>query len=155
MPFLDVTRESLEYYRIRINGLTPTTPRRWGHLESASLLRHLRRSLEISLGEVPGLKDSSVPLLRDLLYWVFFRMMTKWPGGIIKSGRLFTPPPRYSFEEERAALLKGLQRFVAALEQTPELKTVHPILGPLPLTAWSHVHGVHFHHHFRQFNLEE
>lgn len=153
MAILDLRRDSLAYYRVRINGLTPTTPRRWGKLEPARLLCHLRRSLEISLGEIENVADRSIPLVRDGLLWVFFHSWTHWPGGWINSGAILTPKPKQKFEEERAALHKKLEAFVDALEQSPERCTVHPLLGSLSLATWSHVHGVHFHHHFRQFHL--
>jgi hypothetical protein len=117
-------------------------------------LRHLLRTLEISLGEFDLPQKRLVPAPLVPIVWIlFFHLLTKWPEGKLKAPSSFVPPPDHAFEEEQKALLDALDRFVAAVKESPEKKQFTPLVGQLPLHKWSRLHGVHMNHHFRQFDL--
>ncbi len=87
------------------------------------MMRHLRRALEI------------------------------WPPSRARLPEYWLPPAEETFSTERDLLVRALDRFVESLEEQPDRKAVHTILGPVTLRSWSRAHGVHFRHHFRQFRL--
>lgn len=64
-----------------------------------------------------------------------------------------TPPAEHDFDEERRLLIEVMRRFVDKLEQAPNESHINPGFGPLTMTQWSKLHGLHSSHHFRQFQL--
>lgn len=138
-------------FESRIRKLAVDTPRRWGTLDARSMLAHLTRSFEISLGEVQA-PDQSIPVLRHLIAFMAFRLLPI-PRGRIKVPEIFTPRPELDFEAERRRCLNGLARFMGAAEREPELKTVNSLTGPTRLAYWRRIHGKHMEHHLQQFGV--
>ncbi len=147
-----LTSEHLAYFKNRISLLTPESKPRWGRLDAKTMMRHLRRALEISLGEVE-VSDRSIPILRKIIWLLFFHVFTVWPPSRTRLPAYWLPPADEVFAVERELLISALDRFVKRLEEMPECQAIHTILGPLTPGSWSRAHGVHFHHHFRQFRL--
>lgn len=134
----------------RLHAIESPAQRRWGELDPPALMAHLRRTLEISLGEVP-VKDISNPLTKTIVRWIFFDLPTPWPKGKIKAPRSFFEPPSGDLAAERERLLGAVDRFIGALEADPDRRELSPLLGPIPLRYWAKVHGRHFEHHLRQY----
>jgi len=145
-------RENLTIFKERVGRLEPDAVPRWGRMDAELMVRHLRRALEISLGEVE-VPDRSIPGLRTILRVLFFQVFTIWPPSISRVPDYWLPPPEGGLSVERDQLVRALERFVELLEEQPGSKSVHSILGQLTLRSWSQVHGVHFAHHFRQFRV--
>lgn len=152
MPIIDLRRDTQPHFAERLQALTPETERRWGSLTPIGLLAHLRRSIEVSLGEV-AVEDQSTLLSRTLVRWLAIHLMRSWPRGKIKVPEVFIPAPEEDFEKERAHLLDAIERFVEAQAADPARRTRHPVLGEFTLQGWGHVHGRHFRHHFEQFGV--
>lgn len=150
MPHLD--RENLPYLIERVGRIKTAEQRRWGSLDPGGILGHFRQTLALSLGEVREAKDISIPVVRDVLAFLAFRVFTRWPGGVIKAPSYFTPPPE-AVERERAAVIALMERFVDEADRAPKRKTLSPLLGPITLDYWRRVHGKHFAHHFRQYGV--
>jgi hypothetical protein len=136
----------------RIQAVAADQPPRWGKLDAPRMMRHLRFTFELSLGEVEA-EDMSNPLTRTVLKKLFFEWFTNWPKGRIKAPVYFTPPADGDLEAERTALYPVIERYLQALADTPERKTLSPLLGPVPLSYWAVIHGVHTHHHLKQFGV--
>jgi hypothetical protein len=148
----DLSRESLSAFTAPLEKLKADTPRKFGEMDPSRTLRHLRTALELSLGEGDA-KDESIPVLRFIIRVVFFQLITRWPGGKFKAPDYWTPPAEHEFDEEKRLLCEALERFVVACEAQPDRKTISPLLGPIRLDFWSHVHAIHSNHHYRQFGL--
>jgi hypothetical protein len=149
-----VTKYSIERHIRTIDRLHEDSERAFGTLDATGMLRHLRFVYEMSIGE-QEIEDDSKPIIRTLL-WIFaFNVFTEWPGGKIKGPPSLTPVPEHSFDEERVLLVEAMRRFVTKLETDPDEEHVNPGLGPISITKWSHLHGVHSHHHYKQFDLED
>jgi hypothetical protein len=140
MATYDLDRTTLAFFHERLSRLTAASPRQWGAMDVARMLRHLTFSFEMSLGEqvVP---DKTIPVVRELIFLLFFRWFTTWPA------------PEGPFDQERAAMVDRMWRFVDALEREPDKAAINPGLGAIPLAKWSRVHGVHLDHHLRQFGV--
>lgn len=152
MTIIPLDREHLEHHKARINALTPASRGLWGRMDVLHMLCHLRTSVALSVDD-RGVIDRSVPIVRRLGRWLVFDTFTTWPKGRFKSSAQMIPEPDGSFEEEQRRLLNAFDTFVAEAQQNPGRKTVSPILGPIPMEYWTHAHGVHLNHHYRQFGL--
>jgi hypothetical protein len=115
-------------------------------------MAHIRHTLQVSLGEIE-VQDASNIVMRTVGRILAFHIFTRWPGGKIKAPPEWTPEPAAEFEVERDQALATLDRFVEAATLDPTRRTISPLLGPITLDYWQHVHGVHLAHHFRQFGV--
>lgn len=147
-----LSRETAPQFLARIEKLRADTPRRFGTMDTNKMLRHMRNALETSVGET-DFPDISVPLVRRILYFLVCNIITTWPGGRLKAPDFWSPPPDHTFEEEKALFLVASNRFMDALASRPDQIARHPIFGPLTLQKWSRLHGIHLHHHLRQFGV--
>jgi len=154
MGIPDLNRKNGSYFEDKLSRIDPERKPKWGRLDPTSLMRHLRRAIEVSLGQVEA-EDKSIPGLRWLLRNLFFEWFTNWPKGKIKATPVFLPRAEKSFDEERNLLIEAIEEFVDELKRHPDRKTVNPFLGPISVEYWSHIHGIHFTHHFRQFGVVE
>ncbi len=148
-PFL--TRQTMPKFRERLEHIAPLSHRQWGELEPPAMLAHLRRTIEISLGEIEDIKDESTVFSRTVIWWFAFHLMTDWPKGKLKAPDYFFIDTEDTIEQERARLLETMDRFIEASESTPDRKTLSPLLGMKTLRAWRRIHGIHMDHHLRQF----
>lgn len=153
MAVRELTRENLAYFADALSSIHSLDQRHWGTLTPEGLMRHLRTSIEISLGEGPKTRSMGVPVVRTLLRYLFFHWFTKWPGGKIKAPASFTPEAEGSLDEEREALLRAIGRFFDAVDSHPDRPAPNMLLGPQPLRYYGRIHGVHFAHHFRQYGV--
>lgn len=153
MPVIELVPENAEYFRERINRLQPDSERQFGTMNVVEMMRHMRNATETALGEVenPGKPN---PIVGRLLFLFICYVMTEWPKGKIKAPDYWTPPPDRDFDEEKKALLEAFERFMAKMEAgETETVTEHPMLGKLNLKQWSRLNGIHFIHHFKQFDV--
>ncbi len=155
MAFRKLDEQSLPTHRARILALEESTPARWGGMNAAAMVCHLRAILELSLGEtkVPLVVS---PIIGKPIGLLFFYVFTRFPKGRKGSAPpipALCPLPTLSFQEERQRLLAALERFVARQESDPREKVPHPFLGATTLARWARVHEVHFRHHYRQFGV--
>lgn len=152
----DLTRETLPDYRAKLLAIGADAKARWGKLDPAGLMQHLDLAAQMSLGELPEARKAMFPRPLQALMWiVFFRLFTKWPGGSIKAPAYFTPPAEADLETYRARLFETMDRFVEAREKTPARREMSPIAGRLTMIQWSRLHAIHFSHHFRQYGVLE
>jgi hypothetical protein len=131
----------------RLNSLSESSTRRWGSLEVAGMLQHLRLSAQMTLGElhVPSKSKRALQMfpLKHLLLYVL-----PFPKGAPTASEL-KPADAVSFEEERAALLEMLERIGKGPHEgaSPE----HPLFGPLTWQEWGVATYKHANHHLEQF----
>ncbi len=152
MKIVPLDREHLDYHRSRVNALTPESRRLWGKMDAAQMVAHLRASVAKSVDD-RDVVDRSIPIVRSVGRWLLFDTFTTWPKGRFPSAPEMLPAHPGNLEEERRGLLEAFDRFVTEAEHHPDRKTKSPILGPTAMRYWTHVHGVHLNHHYRQFGL--
>lgn len=131
----------------RMRSLSLSSNGRWGSMDVASMLQHLRLSARMTLGElaVPSANKRAFHMfpLKHLILYVF-----PFPKGA-KTAPALKPTDKASFEEERAALLELLERIGTGSRdgKAPD----HPLFGPLTWREWGVVTYKHADHHLRQF----
>lgn len=151
MPAARLDRETAAAYAGRFEALSPEAAPQWGTMSPVQMVAHLRRTVEISLGE-HAVPDQSNVLTRTLGRWIAFHLMPRWPGGVIKAPAGYSAEPGGDLDAERWALRDAIDRFTDAAEREPNRTALSPLFGPMPLRYWRRVHGMHFEHHLRQFN---
>ena len=133
----------------RMRSLSASSTRRWGSMEVASMLHHLRLSARMTLGELPVASANKrvfqvFPLKHLILYVLPF------PKGAPTASEL-KPNSARSFAEERAALLELLERIATGPREGAG--PVHPLFGPLSWREWGVVTYKHADHHLKQFGV--
>ncbi|HEU4712900.1 MAG TPA: DUF1569 domain-containing protein [Pyrinomonadaceae bacterium] len=132
----------------RLQSLSTSSSRRWGSMDVAAMLRHLRLAAEMAVGELelPSANKRALqvfPLKHLLLYVLPF------PKGAPTAPKLKLDLAGASFEEERTALLDLLERIAAGPRDGAG--PAHPLFGPLTRREWGVATYKHTDHHLRQF----
>ena len=131
----------------RMQALSASSTGRWGTLDVTSMLRHLRLSAQMTLGElaVPSVNKRAFQKfpLKQLILYVF-----PFPKGAPTAPEL-KPSDAASFEEERAALLELLERIGSGPDQGAG--PAHPLFGPMTWREWGVLTYKHADHHLKQF----
>ena len=131
----------------RMRSLSSSSTRRWGSLDVVGMLKHLRLSANMTLGElsIPSANKRAFQMfpLKHLILYVL-----PFPKGAPTAPEL-KPADVASFEEERAELLKLLERIGTGLSEGAG--PVHPLFGQLTWREWGVVTYKHADHHLRQF----
>ena len=131
----------------RLRSLSASSTGRWGTMDVTSMLRHLRLSALMTVGElqVPSVNKRAFQMfpLKHLILYVL-----PFPKGAPTAAEL-KPVDAVSFEEERAALLDLLDRIGTGPSEGagPD----HPLFGPLTWREWGVATYKHADHHLRQF----
>jgi hydroxymethylglutaryl-CoA reductase len=147
-----LTPDTLPRMKARLQMLQDQTRPLWGLRKPAEMIAHLRRNVEVALGEVE-VKDGSTLLSRTVLRWYVFNSGIPWAKGKIHAPKVMSPPPDRDFEEERERLFATMERFVDAAAKEPQRRTVHPFFGPVKLPYWSRMLGMHIEYHLTQFGV--
>lgn len=131
----------------RLRSLTESSTRRWGSMDVASMLQHLRLSSRMALGELPVPSANKrafqmFPLKHLILYVLPFPKSAPTAPELKSSVSV-------SFEEERAALLELLERMGTG--PTEGEGPAHPLFGPMTYREWGVATYKHADHHLRQF----
>lgn len=131
----------------RVRSLSVSSNAQWGTMDVASMLRHLRLSARMALGEL------SVPSANKRAFQVFplkhlILYVLPFPKGAPTAPAL-KPDVAASFEEERAAVLELLERIGTGIREG--VGPDHPLFGPLTWREWGVATYKHADHHLRQF----
>ena len=132
----------------RMQSLSESSGKRWGSMDVASMLKHLRLSAEMTLGDLPVTDAKKrafqvFPLKHLILYVLPF------PKGAPTADELKPGAAAASFEEERAAVLGLLDRIGTGPRDGAG--PAHPLFGPMTWREWGVVTYKHANHHLKQF----
>ncbi len=131
----------------RVKSLSTSSTGKWGKMDVAAMLQHLRLSARMTLGDLPVASSNKgvfqiFPFKHLILYVVPF------PKGA-PTARQLKPVDVESFETERAAVLELLDRIGTGPSEGAG--PAHPLFGPLSWREWGVVTYKHADHHLRQF----
>jgi hypothetical protein len=131
----------------RVQSLSASSTAQWGSMDVTGMLKHLRLSALMAVGElsVPSANKRAFQMfpLKHLILYVL-----PFPKGA-PTARELKPDVGASFEEERSALLAMLERIGTGLREGagPD----HPLFGPLSWREWGVATYKHTDHHLKQF----
>lgn len=131
----------------RVRSLSASSTGRWGTMDVTSMLRHLRLSALMTVGElsVPSVNKRAFQVfpLKHLILYVF-----PFPKGAPTAPEL-KPGAATGFEDERAAVMELLERIGTGARDG--VGPAHPLFGPLTWREWGVVTYKHADHHLKQF----
>jgi hypothetical protein len=140
----EVDREEI---RSRVQSLSVSSTGRWGSLDVAGMLQHLRLSAQMTVGELPvPCKNKRAFQLFPLKHLILY--VLPFPKGAPTAPEL-KPDVVASFEEERSAVLELLERIGTG--PCEGAGPAHPLFGPLTWREWGVATYKHTDHHLRQF----
>ena len=131
----------------RVRSLSISSTARWGSMDVANMLQHLRLSASMAVGELPVPSANKrvfqmFPLKHLILYVLPF------PKGAPTAAEL-KPRVGLSLEDERAAVLELLERIGTGPHDGEA--PAHPLFGPLTWREWGVATYKHTDHHLKQF----
>lgn len=133
--------------RSRVQSLSVSSKARWGNMDVAAMLQHLRLSSQMAVGElsIPSVNKRALqvfPLKHLILYVLPF------PKGAPTAPELKVTVAA-SFEEERAAVLELLERIGTGPRDG--VGPTHPLFGSMTWREWGVATYKHTDHHLKQF----
>ncbi len=138
----------------RLNKLQGDSKPLWGGMTPQHMIEHLAATLKSSNGKV-NLPLRSTPEEAEAIKAQIVYTDMEFPMGI-KSSTIPEGPLVYRHPDLATAVdeLKAeLADFSAYHNENPDAMPTHPRFGPLTHAEWLIVHGKHFKHHFKQFDI--
>lgn len=134
--------------RERLDRIGPDTPRQWGTMNSAQMLRHMDEAFRMALGEV-RMADQSNFLTRWSKRFVIGPM--PWSKNLPTAKGLRFQADAVEFHAARKALLESWDR----MYRSPEDHAYgdHPLFGPMTRADYDKLMAKHTEHHLRQFGV--
>ncbi len=140
-----------------LEKLAPDTPANWGVMNAQQMTEHVRDFFNISSEKVKMellTPQEHLPKYIEFLYSdKAFRENTKAPESIL--GKEGLPLRQPDLATAKAKLNDSVNDFIDYFKNDPEIKTMHPVFGPLNFEQWVRLHHKHVMHHLRQFGLVE
>lgn len=138
----------IERLQRRVESIPLSRSPQWGSKNAAEMFAHLRRSLELALGDYPE-PDRSTWITR-LAGRVMFTALP-WPKTLTSPN--YFHPDAGEGEHERRRLIDAMHEFAHQVDRNPDRVVASPLFGPLALTTWAKWQGRHLEHHLRQFGV--
>ena len=138
---------------VALDLLREDSPPRWGRMSALQMVEHLSWVFEVSTGRATvacatpeAKRERAKGFLHD-----HTPMPREFRNPALVSG---LPPLRHAGLAEAVA---GLRAEVAHFldPARDDLRSAHPVFGPLGTEEWSRSHFKHVHHHLLQFGLLE
>jgi len=131
----------------RVRSLSTSSTARWGSMDVASMLQHLRLSARMAVGDlaVPSVNKRAFQMfpLKHLIIYVL-----PFPKGAPTAPEL-KPSIEILLEDERAAVLELLERIGTGPREGNG--PAHPLFGTLTRREWGIATYKHTDHHLKQF----
>jgi hypothetical protein len=133
----------------RLSRLQPSNPRLWGRMNSAQMMAHCSKGLEMAAGQIRPPRALMGLILGPVVKRAIFHddkpMVRNSP-----TAKLLIVDGDVDFDDERNRLGRLIDRFADA---GPEGCTNHPhmFFGPLTPDEWAILMYKHLDHHLRQF----
>ena len=131
----------------RLQSLSVSSTARWGSMDVAKMLHHLRLSASMALGELPVVsKNKRVFQMFPFKHLIL--SVLPFPKGVPTAAEL-KPSVAMALEEERAAVLELLDRIGTGPRKGAG--PAHPLFGPMTWREWGVATYKHTDHHLKQF----
>ncbi|WP_228433621.1 DUF1569 domain-containing protein [Chryseobacterium polytrichastri] len=136
----------------RISNLAENSPKKWGHMSAAQMLKHCDLVLQVALHKIV-LPDINV--LFGTVGIVAKYEMQVFNNGIPRNMPTFQKLIvnfECDFDEVKKSLLKTLDDYWQAFENN-NLSNRHKLFGKMTEKDWGFLEYKHLNHHLKQFNV--
>jgi len=135
----------------RLQGVRPTSPRRWGKMTAHQMICHLCDGNKLYMGLITA-ASPGFPYPSRLLKWGCLWMPIPWPKGfktVLELDQQRKGASSNDFDNDMAELRDLLHRFTRSPRdfRWPD----HPYLGHMSEKEWMRLGYLHADHHLRQF----
>ncbi|WP_207491868.1 DUF1569 domain-containing protein [Aridibaculum aurantiacum] len=134
----------------RIQQLQPSSKARWGTMNAAEMILHLRESLKLIIHATPSNKTSN--LKQVITRYLFLHIAPRFPKEAGTPRQLDVKKSKMQVSDlaiEKQQLLQLLDVFV----MQENIYAIHPYFGKLTRKDWGIFTWMHFDHHLRQFGV--
>jgi hypothetical protein len=135
----------------RLERVKTDSPRMWGTMTPAQMLRHCRAQIEFILNPSDSVKVYPTLFRYAPIRWIALYGIS-WPKNSKTAPELDVNKKlndTSEFENEHRLILKALQD----LYLCPEVEAIHPLFGKMGKTQWGRVVWKHLNHHLKQFGV--
>jgi hypothetical protein len=140
--------EALSEIRERLRSVRIDDHARWGDMTAKQMVRHLRCSCEVALGErTVEPRQGFAPVLVKFLA---LRSGVRWPKNVQtvpELKRAIKEHSRSEFDVLVCAAIEKMQMLATGTQYAPS----HPMFGPMSDKDWKRWGYLHADHHLRQF----
>lgn len=136
----------------RANEISETSRRRWGRMNSAQMLAHCDKIMQVGLRKVvlpePNIIFKGIGICTKAT-------MKTWNHGIPQNMPTFEAvklKENCNFEKARTAFLATFEDFLVSMNQDALLSR-HVLFGEMSQEDWAFLQYKHINHHFKQFGV--
>lgn len=149
-----VTISNIDETIARLDKLQVNAKPLWGGMTPQQMVEHLATTIKISNGKLLLAQRTTIEEGNAIKAQIVYTDM-EFPMGL-KSPTIPDGDPVYEHQDLSTAvgaLKLELADFSSHHTENPDSAPVHPRLGALTHAEWLIVHGKHFTHHFKQFDI--
>jgi hypothetical protein len=140
--------EAMAEIRGRLRDVRADDHARWGRMSPKQMVRHLKCSYEVALGErMVGPVKGLPPVV---IKWLALRSGLRWLKNMSTAPELrraIKEPADEGFDEVVASTIAKMEELAKRTECAP----VHCMFGPMTTSDWMRWGYLHADHHLRQF----
>ena len=151
MRYKDLSPKSLSHFQNRVAKVEENTERRWGVMTPAQMLVHVNLLIKTSLGELPIEGNGQVPF--RWLKLIVLSGVFPFPRNKLKAPPILLTDEPGNVSKAREDLEGSITRFLGLCHSEPDRVQTNPVFGPLSMTQWTRLHGLHLNHHLDQFGI--
>jgi hypothetical protein len=136
----------------RIEKVNPSLKAKWGKMNAAKMLAHLRLSFEANFGEIVLNRDLVLStVLRPLAKRILLGNRPFWKN--MPTDKKLIPKDPVDFFEEQQKVIEMIKKYITV---GPDIisKNPHNILGKITPEQSAFISYKHVDHHLRQFGIE-
>jgi hypothetical protein len=140
--------EVLSEIRVRLRSVRVDDHALWGKMTAKQMVRHLRCSYEVALGERTVEPLQKFPPV--LMKWAALGSGLRWPKNVPtvpELKRAMKERSETEFDVLVCAVIEKMQMLATGTRYAPS----HPMFGPMSDKDWKRWGYLHADHHLRQF----
>lgn len=140
--------EVVSEIRVRLRTVRADDHARWGNMTAKQMVRHLRCSYEMALGDRRVDPVEGLPPV--LMKWVSLRSGLRWPKNIQTAPDLKRAILEHSKTDFHVLVHATIDK-METLAKGTRCAPTHPMFGPMSEKDWMRWGYLHADHHLRQF----
>ncbi len=135
---------------IRLNSLSENSPRKWGRMTVAQMLKHCEKTLHVGMGKIVLPKTPYVIRLIGICAKKEIRLFDNGIPRNMPTYKALKLKESCKFEEAKESFLISLNEFLVALNENT-LIPHHQLFGKMNNEDWGFLQYKHLDHHLKQF----
>ena len=136
----------------RLLNITETTERKWGRMNSAQMLCHCDKILQVGIGKIVLPRTNFLIRTIGVCAKIEMKIFSNGIPPNMPTFEVVKLKENCNFEESRDNLFATLDEFVKCLEQD-NLLAEHVLFGKMSRHDWGSLQYTHINHHLNQFGV--